>query len=171
MDFMCGESRIVRKKGMSVGMIFGIIFAILVMSMILVFGADVTKIIFCTGNDAQIQKTIDNLQSVMDDLYMLPSGSGDWFTIKIPSDFRICFVNSTDPGPVIYPQQERSWKPDIVYQRIIQDEGYNIWFRHCSGESGGEIEHLFISPGKNFCAKTGTRIYLESTGRWVTISE
>lgn len=160
-----------RKKAMSVGMVFGIIFAIMVIGMILVFGADVTNIIFCTGNDAQIQKTIKNMQSVVEDIYVMPSGSGDWFTINIPKNFKICFVNSTDPRPVFHPDQQMNWDPDRVYQRIIQDEGYNIWFKHCGGESGGEIKHLFISPEKNFCAKPGQRLYLENTGRWVAITE
>lgn len=160
-------------KAMSVGMIFGIIFAILVMVMILVFGSDVIVSIFCMGNDAQTQKTIQNLQTFVDNLYLLPSGSGDYFTLNLPRDSKICFVNTTYPGPVFYPDPLKTWDPDKVYQRIIKEEGYNIWYHHCSGQSGGKIDHLYIGKEdtKNFCAKPGMKLYLENVGRWVAIIE
>jgi hypothetical protein len=160
-------------RAMSVGMIFGIIFAILVMGMLLVFGSDVIVIIFCMGSDAQTQKTIQNLQTFVDDLYLLPSGSGDYFTLNIPKDSKLCFVNTSYPEPVFYPDPLKTWDPDRVYQRIIKDEGYNIWYHHCSGQSGGKIDHLYIGSGnsKNFCARPGMKLYLENVGRWVAIIE
>ncbi len=160
-----------RSKGMGVGMVFGIIFAVLVISMLFVFGSDAIMGIFCMGSDAQVQKAIQNMQTFVDDLYVLPSGSGDYFTIGIPKDYKLCFVNSTDPKAVIYPDPQKSWNPDRVYQRIITEEGYNVWYSHCRGESGTMIEHLFINPDRNFCAKPGSRIYLQNVGRWVTIIE
>jgi len=158
-------------KAMGIGMVFGIIFAIVVMGMILVFGTDAIISIFCMGSDAQTQKTIKNLQTMVDDLYVLPSGSGDYFTLNLPKDSKLCFVNTTHPGPVFYPDPLKTWDPDVVYQRIITEEGYNIWYHHCGGQSGGTIDNLYINPDKNFCAKPGMKIYLENVGRWVAIIE
>jgi hypothetical protein len=158
-----------RRKAMGVGMVFGIIFAIVVIGMIMIFGSDAINSIFCMGNDAQMQKTIKNMQNFVDELYTHPSGSGDYFIVNIPGGFWLCFMNSTNPSPVFYPEQHKTWNPDRVYQRIIKDEGYSIWYNKCSGESGGKINHFFISPEKNFCVKSGTELYFENMGRWVTI--
>jgi len=158
-------------KAMSVGMIFAIIFAIFVMGLILVFGSSAITDLFCMGNDAQVQKSINDLQNLIDELYILPSGSGDFFTFNIPKYSKICLVNSSDPKPVAYPNQFKNWEPDPVYQKIIKEKGYNIWFHQCSGQFGGKIEHIFIPSDRNFCAIPGTEIYLQNAGRWVTIAE
>jgi hypothetical protein len=158
-------------KAMSVGMIFGIIFAILVMGMLLIFGSDVITSIFCMGSDAQTQKVIGNLQDFVDELYTLPSGSGDYFTLNLPGDSKMCFVNSSHPEPVTYPEQFKNWKPNTIIQSIIKEEGYNIWYQQCSGLSGGKIDHLHIAEGGNFCTKSGMKLYLQNVGRWVTIIE
>jgi hypothetical protein len=158
-------------KAMSVGMIFGIIFAIVVIVMLLAFGSGVISDIFCMGSDAQLHKTINDLQNVVDQIYALPSGSGDFFTISLPGGSKLCFVNSTDPKTVIYPDQLKNWRPDKVYQRIIMDEEYNIWYQQCSGQSGGNINHMYIDPDSNFCASPGMSIYLQNVRGRVVIVE
>lgn len=158
-------------KAMGVGMVFGIIFAIVVMIMLIVFGADIISTIFGMGSDAQLVKTIKNMQTVVDDLYYLPSGSGDYFTLNIPRDTKLCFVNTTHPEPVYYADPKKTWDPDIVFQRIIKEEGYNIWYETSSGKSGGEIRRLSIAEGKSFCAVPGMEIYLQNVGGRVTIIE
>jgi hypothetical protein len=158
-------------KAMSVEMVFGIIFTIIVMGLILVFGSGAITSIFCMGTDAQVQKTVTNMKNLVDDLYVLPSGSGDYFTLNLPSNTKLCFMNSTDPKPVFYPDPLKTWNPDRVYQIIIKEEGYNVWYHQCSGQSGDRIEHLYINPDKNFCAKPGMKLYLKNAGRWVVIEE
>lgn len=152
-------------------MVFGIIFAVVVIVMIIAFGSGVITDIMCLGSDAQLQKTIKNMEKFVEDLYILPSGSGDYFTINIPGNSRLCFVNSTNPKKVFYPDPEKTWNPDKVYQKIIYEEGYNVWYEQCSGKSGTTISHLYIDPEKNFCAKSGTELYLKSMGRHVAIVE
>lgn len=156
---------------MGVGMVFGIIFTIVVIGLILVFGSSVIVDIMCLGSDAQVQKTIQNMEKFVDDLYILPSGSGDYFTINIPGNTKLCIINSTNPKKVFYPEPEKTWNPDKVYQKIIYEEGYNVWFEQCSGKGGATINHLFMDPDKNFCVKSGTMLYLKNVGRYVAIVE
>lgn len=157
-------------KAMSVGMIFGMIFAIIVMSMLIAFGADILGILFGMGSDAQLMKSIKNMETVVDDLYHYP-GNTEYFTLNIPKDAKLCFVNTSNPEPVYYPDPKKTWDPDIVYQRIIREEGYNIWYETSSGKSGGEIKRLSIAEGKSFCAVPGMELYLQNVGGKVTIVE
>lgn len=152
-------------KAMSVGMIFGIIFTIIVISLLLVFGNRAISFIFCYSSDAQVSRTILSLESTVDDLYTLTEGNSNVFNLNIPGGTLVCFVNPNDPSPNL----RGDWNPDPVYQTIISEDGYTIWYEHCSGKSGRVIEYLL--PKENFCAGPGTGIYLENKGTWVEASK
>lgn len=160
-----------RMKAMSVGVIFGLIFTIIVMIMLIVFGSTILAFIFPQGNDAQLLRVIENMETVVDDIHFQSSGSGQYFTLNIPKNSKLCFVNSSHPDPTYYPDPKMTWDPDIVYQKMITDGGYNIWYETSSGESGGEIKKLSIAKGKNFCAFSGMKIYLQNVAGRVTIIE
>jgi len=150
---------------MNAGMVFVIIFAIVVMGLVLVFGANQIINIFCFANDAQTSKTIKDLKTEVDNLYILSEGSSKLFDLLIPSDAEFCFVNPSSPEA----NPMKGWKPDPVVLSFITENDYNLWYTHCSGKNGYNIAHLM--PPENFCVKSGTTLYMENKGMYVEITE
>ena len=155
---------------MDTSMIFGIIFAIVLIVFILVFGTGALNDIFCFSADAQMVKELKNIEQSVGDIYYLAENSGDSHTISLPSSQKICFVNSSNPAPRRYSDATKTWDVDIVYQRIIKNEGYNIWYYGCGKkQSGYSISRLEMPTENNFCATGGSKIYIIKRHDWVEI--
>ena len=56
---------------MQVGAIFGLIFAIIVMAFILIFGTDIFQDMMCVGSNGQVIKAVKDLESVVDQFHRL----------------------------------------------------------------------------------------------------
>jgi len=152
---------------MNVGMVFAIIFAVIVMGVVLIFGSQQIVNIICLGNEAQTGKAIKDLETSVKNLYGQAQGSTNVFDLNLPSDSRFCFINSSDPSA----RPGADWNPDPVIQTMIKNNGYNLWYSHCTGKSGYVINHLMIPSNKNFCVKSGSELYLENKGFWVSIQK
>lgn len=153
---------------MDVSMIFGIIFTIVVIGLVLIFGSGALQDLFCFGSDAQIIKEIKNIEKKVEDIYYLAENSGETHTISIPSSQKICFFNSSDPSPR-YTDSLHTWNPDSAYQRIIKNEGYNVWYYSGCRQNGYTIPKLDLPANKNFCAPGGSKIYILKKWDWVEI--
>ena len=144
-------------------MVFALIFAIVLISFIVVFGYDAITRMFCIGKDSQVQKAFDSVKEYVNRLYMKAKGSSDIAEVNIPSGSRICFVNSTSPGR----NSAGQWYPDRSIEEIITVEGYNTWIEFCRGSEGYTLRHVRID--ENFCVIGPSRIYLENKGAYVSI--
>ncbi len=150
---------------MNVGMVFMVIFTIVVIGLVLVFGMGQIINIFCLANEAQTIKAIKDLENEVDNLYILAEGASKQFDLGIPSDAEFCFVNPSNPEANIL----KGWDPDPVIVSLITENGYNLWYTHCTGQNGYKIPYL--SPKDNFCVKSGVIFYMENKGIYVDITE
>ncbi len=151
---------------MNTSLVFGIIFAIIVIAFVLVFGAEQITNIFCVGNTAQVSKAVNDLENEVENVYNLGQGSSMPFLVKIPKDSLICLINYDDPSPM------NNWNPDPdIFESInysVRNKGQNVWIDYgCANDEGYRISHLRLS--ENFCVDTGTELYLENMGSYVRI--
>jgi hypothetical protein len=152
---------------MNTGLIFGIIFAIIVIALLFVFGLGQIENIFCVSNVAQMNKVVKELEDATEDVFNLAEGSALPFKLSIPRNAQICFVNASNPA------RENNWNPDpneysIILNRI-DAHGFNIWRIYGCGshDPGYRIRHL--RPADNFCAGLGTEVFLENVGHYVVV--
>jgi len=156
---------------MNVSMIFGIIFTIIVIALLLVFGSSQIRDLFCLSNDAIVVKAIKDLGTRVEELYLQAEGSSETFTLNIPDAYKICFINTDNPS-------FNSLGIDPVHKITIQspDNKFNIWSFQCSGkydsgQRGYRIKNLIIPDDNQFCVKSGAKLYLENKGDYVSIEK
>jgi len=151
---------------MDVSMVFGIIFTLIVIGVLLVFGWGQIANIFGLGEEAQVANTIQNLGKKIDDIYYKAEGSRASFTLSFPKEYRMCFFNSSDPSPRFYSDRSRTWNPgQTTIFRINQSE-YNSWYYKGNDEMGRgyTFSHLDMPTENNFCAAGGSKIYIVNRG-------
>lgn len=155
---------------MNAGMVFALIFTVIVIGLVLVFGMGQIGSLFCMSSDAQAGKVISDLEDVSFEVYNLAEGSSRVYQVSLPSDARLCFVDPESPGTQLYPSGEswKNWVADPVYQSMIQENGYNLWYEICSGKGGTRLQYLRVT--QNFCVEGSREVYLENRGLWVEIS-
>ncbi|MFH1364665.1 MAG: hypothetical protein ABIH52_03325 [Candidatus Aenigmatarchaeota archaeon] len=149
---------------MNVGMAFLLIFSIIVIILVLVFGSDVMKDFTCMGSEAKTVKAMKDLESIVGDLYLQAEGSSDLFDLNLPGDAEFCFVDPDTPER----NPAGNWKPDPVYVTLVEENGYTLWYTHCTGKDGYVMRR--IQPTSNFCVKS-TELYLENKGSFISIEE
>jgi hypothetical protein len=154
---------------MQVGAVFGIIFALIVMAFVIYFGAGQIVNIICLGNTGQTAKSVKNLESMVDDIQAAGEGSSDTFSMNIPSNAKVCFIDPNDPSPSI----TGDWLPDpnSFIEEIIKMEGYNIWIFYNCGESDGGHRMNYLVTDSNFCAKEGDNLLLTNIGIQVKVEK
>jgi hypothetical protein len=161
-------------KALSVGMVFALIFTIIVIGLLLTFGMDSIIRFFCFANDAQTTSVIKKLEIAVDSLYEKSEGSSLLFKLKLPSNAKLCFVNASNPSSRFHTDPVKTWNPDITIQDMIKENGYNLWFFHCSGQSGYKItcknSPQCFQPSDNFCATSGSELYLVNKGEWIEVT-
>ena len=154
---------------MDAGMVFGLIFTICVMAMILFFGLDQIMSFFGMGQDSQLIREIKTIAQDVDRIYNMAENSGEPHTLSIPESTKICFFNSSNPSTRIYADDTISWKPDPAFKTIIKGDGFNTWYYAGSKKGGYTINKLDMPTDMNFCAPGGTKIYIMRTYNGVVI--
>lgn len=157
---------------MDVSMVFGIIFTIIVMGALLVFGWDQIANLLGFGGEAQVLKTIDSLQKGVEYFYRMAEGSGVEFRLDFPKDYRLCFFNSSNPADSFYPEKSMTWDPDSTTRYLINASGYNVWYYRGEDDAGGQgkrIPYLDTPTEKNFCATGGKMVYIVNRGYSVEV--
>ncbi|MBU0898801.1 MAG: hypothetical protein KJ613_03220 [Nanoarchaeota archaeon] len=148
---------------MNVGMVFGIIFAIIVMGFVIAFGLPMIMDAGCAQEQIKISSTLNDFEQKVNEVYSFSRGSVLPYSLSF-SGSKICFVDYENPGA-----SSSTWAaPDSAVQGLIRGQNYTIWYSHCKGESGKEIEHLNVVD--NFCFLGSGRVYLENMGTYVGIS-
>ncbi len=152
---------------MDVSMIFGIIFTLILIGFILVFGGEQIANLLGLGTQTQVLKTIDNLQEKVDEIYRLAENSAEEFKLSFPKEYKLCFFNTSDPKQHL----SAGWNPDITMLYLINQSRYNIWFYQGNNNAAGQgkrIPYLDILTDKNFCVPGGSKVYV--TKRWSGVS-
>lgn len=157
---------------MDVSMIFGIIFTIIVMAMILIFGGEQIMNMAGLGAQAQVAKAMDNLQKKVDSFYRLAEGSGGEFSLSFPQTYKVCFFNSSNPARKLYSDRTMTWDPDSTVKYMINASHFNTWYFGGTDTASGQgkrIPYLDMPTDKNFCAAGGSKVYIKNIGGGVEI--
>lgn len=156
-------------KGISVGMAFALVFAVIFIGFILFFGTGMIADLMCIGNDAQTMKSMSDLKASVDSLYQSSdSGSSRTFLLKLPADSKMCFFNPNDPKV----NRIKGWPPNKDIYDIVtySSEKNNIWLIMCSNKRGAGYKIEKLSARENFCAEAGDKLYLENMGSYIAVS-
>ena len=148
---------------MNVGLMFLLIFSIVVIMMFFIFGFDSLQGITCLGNEAKTTKAIKDLESMVIDTSLQGEVSSNIFKLRIPDDSRFCFIDPENADV-----KTITWSIDDVFLTTIRENGYTIWYDHCSGIDGYALDK--IKPTENFCVKSAD-LYLENKGFFVSIEK
>jgi hypothetical protein len=160
----------------NVGMVFAMIFVLIIIGFILAVGLDQILVLFDVGGQAQMTKAVKDLEKITEEVYLYSEGSSKTYMLSIPSSSRLCFVNKEDPGPQTYTEPERTWFPDkMVLEQFLKNPesqyyGSNIWMYKQGDEFGEGYEISHLSPAKSFCTRGGTKLFLVNKGYSVDIS-
>jgi hypothetical protein len=165
-------------KGMDAGLVFAMIFAIIFIALLLVFGFGQVTSMFCFSGQAQIDKSVKDLENAVQNTYNLAEGSAKPFAVSIPSGSSVCVINPAD----VSANPAGGWMPLDdqlpVIRAKVEVRQSNVWINYnCgNGEQTYKIEHLRARdrPGYagtgSFCAEAGGSIYLENKGDYVAAS-
>ncbi len=156
-------------RGMAVGPVFGIIFALIALGMFLVFGFQQVVSIFSFGDDATLKKVVQDLTNRVDDVYNLAEGSSKIFTAVVPRGSKVCFLNVSKAAD---PAAFDNWKPDFETKyKLTHSEapefGSNLWIEHNDQNTGFKITHLVSK--NNFCLVKTMDVYLTNMGTTVLV--
>lgn len=152
----------------SAEMVFIIIFAIIVMGFVLVYGANVITDMFCIGNVASTDKAIKNLETMVQEVYHFSEGSSQLIKLNLPSNVKVCFIDSENPGA----NRAKGWDPDPAFEDLIKLKKYNVWiYYNCGSSKGNGFQINYLSTSENFCTAGSRNLYLENKGTSVSIGE
>jgi len=153
-------------------MVFGIIFTIILIAAILIFGSGIINDLIHIIEESQVSGSIDNLQKKVSYIHSNADGSGAEFILSFPIHYKLCFFNSSNPESKFYSDKSRTWDPDQTTKLRINQSSFNSWCYEGSDNAGGHgyaFSYLDISTEKNFCASGGSKIYLVNKGGMVEI--
>lgn len=147
---------------MQIAAVFGIVFAIIVLIFILIFGAGQIINIMCLGNIGTTNTAVKNLEAVVEDVASSGQGSTDIFDVNIPDNARICIINPYDPSASV----TGGWMPDrdMLIGEEIQDRGYTLWIEYNCGKTGDGYKIPSIITDTNYCVEGGEKLLLTNMG-------
>lgn len=169
----------------SVGMIFTLIVALIMIGAILAFGLPQIATMLGLGGQAQLQKAVKDLEYIVDEVYNLAEYSSRTFKLNIPAGSRLCFIDPDRPDPTFYTETKRWmwWNPErLVTDYMIKNPnspyyGSTLWIYSKEGEIGEGYNIPALRPACtypdqpcNFCAVGGKELYLENRGLTVEVS-
>ncbi len=149
---------------MNVGLVFGIIFAAIVIGFLLFFGFKYVNEMFSVNCEAILGDQIMKLKDQVSKTFHLSMGSTQEFVMIVPSCVeKICFVNPEDPSSY------GNWETNNVLTRMILVNKYNlIVFDRDKTFSGYRIDHM--RTDYNFCVSSKKTLILRNDGSFVVIS-
>jgi len=164
----------------SAGMAFAIIFTIIVISFLLVFGYQQITQWLAFQEKAQVAKVLTEMEDTAQRNYDKAEDSTDRYKVKLPANAAICFVDPQHPEKRIYARERtaQNWDPrsmDAV-KVMIRNNGYNIFY-YAGGEASIEGYKIgFLAPASdgsnagNFCARNGMTVIFTNKGLTVEVS-
>ena len=167
----------------SVGMIFTMIIALIMIGAIFAFGLPQIGTILGMGGQAQLQKAVKDLEYTVAEVYNLAEYSSRTTRVSLPSGTKLCFIDVEDPSPRIFTEAQRDlwWNPDpFVITQMINNPNSpyyqsNLWM-YTSSEGMGEgykIPGMAVACTRHpcsFCITGTNELFLENRGLTVEVS-
>lgn len=157
-------------------MVFAIVFTLIIIGMIFALGFTQIQDFFCLGANAQATKAVTDLESLVEEVYVLAEGSGKNYPLALPSGVKVCFVNEQNPDPRPWPDPGRTWNPDrLILEEFLKNPASpsyrsNTWIYFCGKPLGEGYKIPSLSPSESFCAQGGDKLFLENKGTFVDVS-
>lgn len=149
---------------MNVGLIFGIIFATIVIILLLFFGFRYINEVMFLSCESQMGQQIVNLEKAVKSTLSLSMDASQKLKIIVPGCIeKFCFV---DPRYPEITNTEGEWVPNEFITTFVSSYGYNIVIIKSNGEIDGHKIDKF-RPYVNFCITSTNTITLRNTGTLV----
>jgi hypothetical protein len=110
---------------MNIGLIFGMVVAVFMMSLLFVFGYQQMSTVTTIQGEAEIKRTISNLENAVDRVYSLGGESSDRFRLTFPdSVIQVCFMPAYRGMQISY--KESRLKADLRYILDSSGDAYRL---------------------------------------------
>lgn len=151
---------------MDTSLVFGIIFASIVIGLLLFFGIRYIGDMSEMACKSQMGQQIITLENTVKATLSLSRGASQELRLLIPQCFKkICFVDPDHPEE----NTQEGWEPDTVATRMVVGEGDNVIIYHPDGVvEGKKINKL--KPYVNFCIASSTDVIIRNAGALVEIT-
>ena len=149
---------------MNVGLIFGIIFAAIVIILLLFFGFKYINEVMVLGCESQLGQQITNLKKAVGSTLALSEGASQELRMLIPRCVeRVCFVDPKHPE-----FKGEGWVPNEFTTKLVSRYGYNVVvIKSNGGVDGYKIDKL--KPYVNFCLTSSDDVIIRNAGALVEI--
>ena len=171
---------------------FAIIFTIIIIGFLFAFAFPQIASIIGLGGQAQINKAVQDLDTVVEEVYHLAEGSSRVFSLSMPSTAKLCFIDLDNPETCAYAETWKSWCPGnpacaygrtenfiVINQTILNPNSpqylSNVWIYSSEEGIGEGYEIPALKPACkrtdccSFCVRGGERLYLENRGLYVEV--
>jgi hypothetical protein len=162
----------------SAGMAFAIVFTLIVMGFLLVFGYQQITQWFGFQEETQVMKVLKEMEEMARRNFDKSEGSTDIYRVRLPERAGICFVDPTG-AKRIYERGKtaQNWDPENpdAVKVMMKNNGYNVFYYTESQAKleGYKIDILGPAPdGRNvgnFCARNGMSIKFINQGLKVEV--
>lgn len=153
---------------MEVGLIFGIIFAAIIMGLLIFFGFKYISDMISISCESQVQQQTENLKNAAKSTFSLSKDSAQEFKIIIQSNCvsRMCFV---DPEHPEVQNMEWGWVPNEFLNKMVSSYKYDVIITRPDGAVDGyQIDNL--KPSVNFCLTSTRDVTLRNVGKTVDVT-
>ena len=152
---------------MDTSLVFGIIFAAIVIGLLVFFGLKYINEMMLVTCESQIGQQITNLRNAVKSTLSLSRGSSQEFRLLFPGCAnKICFVD------VNHPEIENSgegWVPTEFTTTLVSSNKYSfLVFKPDNRVEGYTIDKF--KPYVNFCISSSRDVILRNTGTTVEIT-
>jgi hypothetical protein len=153
---------------MDTSLVFGIIFASIVMGLLVFFGFRYISDMMSLGCESQTAQQMESLKSAVKSTLALSKGSVQEFKIIIQSTCasKICFVDSQNPD---VENRDGGWIPSEQSTYIVTRNGYNVLVYGNGDVMAGHAIDKF-KPYVNFCVTSSRDVMLRNNGKTVEIT-
>ncbi len=153
---------------MNVGMLFGIIFSMIIIGFVLYFGYTYIGEYMDIQGDAGLMQQILRLDNAADEVYNMAFESSKRFSLSFSGGGKVCFVDPSNPSS----NPDDGWETNEVLTRMVSGNNHNVVVLLPDGryDYGKEIEHLAPLRSSNFCVEGDSEFLLRNEGKYVSIT-
>ncbi len=153
---------------MNVGMVFGMIFSIIIIGFVLYFGYTYIGEYMGIQSDAGLMQQILSIDSTTSEIYNMAYESSRSFTVSMSSGSgKLCFVDTDNPSA----NPDGGWPDSEILRKMVTSYENNVLILDSGGmyKEGKKIDHLVPYRRENFCVSSPTRLILMNEGDHVSV--
>ena len=152
---------------MNVGLIFEIIFAIIVMGMLVVFGMQYFGAVIEVSCESHIGQEMINIEEAVDKVRTFSQGSAIELIVLVPNCVeRVCFV---DPQHPEVENKKGGWMTNDFISDLVSSNGHNVVLLKNDGSYDGYTVSK-LKPLVNFCITSKEKTTVRNMGSMIEIS-